>query len=180
MTEAQTDHGFVPASSYNYVELLKCAEGSLFGEGNAQLPAPPMLMIDEISNISAEGGNYGKGFIHAKLGINPERWFFDCHFKHDPVMPGCLGLDAMWQLIGFFLGWRGHPGHGRALGCGKVRFTGQVLTEIKLVEYFIHIKKVINRPLILGVGDAELLADGKATYQASDLRVGLFTKENLQ
>ena len=179
MAEQRTNTTFVPTSSYSYQELLACADGKLFGDGNAQLPAPPMLMLDEITKITATDGNYKKGFIHARLNVTPDRWFFGCHFKRDPVMPGCLGLDAMWQLVGFFLGWRGYVGHGRALGCGDVRFTGQVLPEASQVEYFIHIKKVINRRLTLGVADAELCVDGDLIYQAADLRVGLFSRENI-
>ena len=135
-------------------------------------------MLDRITHISDSGGNYGKGELIAELDINPSLWFFDCHFPGDPVMPGCLGLDAMWQLIGFFLGWKGNPGKGRALGCGEVKFTGQVLPDIKKVTYHIHFKRIIERKLILGIGDGELSADGTIIYTAKDLRVGLFSTEN--
>lgn len=165
--------------SFNYEELLTCGEGLLFGEGNAQLPLPPMLMVDRITQITEKGGRYGKGNVTAELDINPELWFFDCHFKGDPVMPGCLGLDAMWQLIGFFLGWLGGPGHGRALGAGEVKFTGQVTPNNKLVVYNIDLKRVIMRKLIMGIADASMEVDGQTIYTAKDLRVGLFsTTEN--
>jgi len=147
----------------------------MFGSGNAQLPLPPMLMIDRIVNISDQGGGYGKGEIIAELDISPDLWFFDCHFQGDPVMPGCLGLDAMWQLVGFFLGWMGGPGHGRALGAGEVKFTGQVTPDKKLVTYHIDLKRVIMRKLVMGIADAEMLVDGRSIYAAKDLRVGLFT-----
>ncbi|HKK05867.1 MAG TPA: 3-hydroxyacyl-[acyl-carrier-protein] dehydratase FabA [Gammaproteobacteria bacterium] len=162
-------------NSFGYDELLQCGRGELFGPGNAQLPLPPMLMFDRITHISDEGGKYGKGEIIAELDIKPDLWFFDCHFQGDPVMPGCLGLDAMWQLVGFFLGWMGGPGHGRALGSGEVKFTGQVTPKIKLVTYKVDIKRVIMRKLFMGIAEASLTADGREIYTASDLRVGLFT-----
>ncbi|MEJ2509656.1 MAG: 3-hydroxyacyl-[acyl-carrier-protein] dehydratase FabA [Gammaproteobacteria bacterium] len=162
-------------NSFGYDELLQCGRGELFGPGNAQLPLPPMLMFDRITHISDEGGKYGKGAIIAELDIKPDLWFFDCHFQGDPVMPGCLGLDAMWQLVGFFLGWMGGPGHGRALGSGEVKFTGQVTPKIKLVTYKVEIKRVIMRKLFMGIAEASLTADGREIYTASDLRVGLFT-----
>lgn len=162
------------ASSYNYDELISCGEGKLFGKGNAQLPLPNMLMMDRITHISDEGGAYGKGQIIAELDIKPDLWFFDCHFKGDPVMPGCLGLDAMWQIVGFFLGWSGSPGKGRALGCGEVKFTGQVMPNVKLVRYEVDIKRVFRSKLVLGIADATLYADNEAIYSAKDLRVGLF------
>lgn len=162
-------------NSYNYEELLQCGRGELFGPGNAQLPMPPMLMFDRIIHISDEGGSAGKGHIIAELDINPELWFFACHFPGDPVMPGCLGLDAMWQLIGFFLGWMGGPGRGRALGAGEVKFTGQVTPKCQQVIYRIDMKRVIMRKLVMGIGDAVLEVDGKVIYEAKDLRVGLFT-----
>lgn len=165
-------------SSYDYEDLLACARGELFGPGNAQLPAPPMLMFDRITEVSAEGGEFGKGFIRAELDIKPDLWFFACHFIGDPVMPGCLGLDAMWQLVGFFLGWSGAPGRGRALGCGEVRFAGEVTPDIKKVTYKIEMKRVILRRLVMGIGDGVLLADGKAIYEAKDLRVGLFRADD--
>lgn len=162
-------------SSFTKEELLKSGQGGLFGEGNAQLPAPPMLMFDRITHMSEEGGEFGKGEIRAELDITKDLWFFDCHFKNDPVMPGCLGLDAMWQLIGFFLGWTGGPGKGRALGAGEVKFYGQVLPTAKKVEYVIQMKRVIKRRLYMGIGDAYLYVDGKEIYSAKDLKVGLFT-----
>ena len=162
-------------SSYTKEELIACGHGELFGPGNAQLPVENMLMMDRILNISNEGGNYGKGVIHAELDINPDLWFFDCHFPGDPVMPGCLGLDAMWQLVGFFLGWCGHPGKGRALGVGEVKFTGQVLPTAKTVSYHIDIKRVLAQKLVLGIGDGRLEVDGREIYTAKNLRVGLFT-----
>lgn len=162
-------------NSYTYEELLECARGNLFGPGNAQLPLPPMLMFDRIVNITEQGGNANKGYIAAELDINPELWFFNCHFPGDPVMPGCLGLDAMWQLIGFFLGWLGGAGRGRALGSGEVKFTGQVMPTTQLVTYQIDIKRVIMRKLVMGIGNAIMAADGKEIYSAKDLRVGLFT-----
>ena len=165
-------------NSFSYEQLIDCANGDLFGEGNAQLPSPPMLMFDRITNINQTGGVFQKGEIVAELDINPELWFFDCHFKGDPVMPGCLGLDAMWQLVGFYLGWLEQPGKGRALGVGEVKFTGQVLNTIKRVTYQISIKRLILRKLILGVADGVLKADGEPIYEAKDMKVGLFQSEN--
>ncbi len=162
-------------NSYSRDELIACAKGELFGSGNAQLPLPPMLMFDRITLITDEGGAHGKGEIRAELDINPELWFFDCHFEGDPVMPGCLGLDAMWQLVGFFLGWSGGPGHGRALGAGEVKFSGQVLPRNKLVTYQLDLKRVIKRRLYMGIADATMEVDGRQIYTANDLRVGLFT-----
>ena len=162
-------------SSLDREQLLACARGELFGEGNARLPAPPMLMFDRITHISDDGGAHGKGFIRAELDIHPDLWFFGCHFIGDPVMPGCLGLDAMWQLVGFYLTWLDAPGRGRALGCGEVKFTGQVLPTAKLVTYEIDISRVINRKLVMAQGDARMLVDGREIYTAKDLRVGLFT-----
>ncbi len=162
-------------SSYNKEELIECGEGRLFGPGNAQLPTDNMLMVDRIGNISSEGGNYGKGEIIAELDIHPDLWFFECHFPGDPVMPGCLGLDAMWQLVGFFLGWRGNPGRGRALGCGEVKFSGQILPSASKVVYNINIKRIIERKLVMGIADGTITCDGKEIYVAKDLRVGLFT-----
>ncbi len=161
--------------SYAYEDLLQCARGELFGKGNPQLPLPPMLMFDRITRISEEGGGYGRGLVTAELDVRPDQWFFDCHFQDDPVMPGCLGLDAMWQLIGFFLGWLGGPGHGRALGTGEVKFSGQVLPRHRVVTYHIDMKRVIRRKLYMGIGDATLRVDGREIYVARDLRVGLFT-----
>ncbi|HHN67438.1 MAG TPA: 3-hydroxyacyl-[acyl-carrier-protein] dehydratase FabA [Thermopetrobacter sp.] len=167
-------------NSYSYEELLDCARGRMFGPGNAQLPLPPMLMFDRITRITDQGGAYGKGEIRAELDINPDLWFFACHFNDDPVMPGCLGLDAMWQLVGFYLGWLGNPGRGRALGSGEVKFFGQVLPDAKLVEYIIQPKRVISRRLVMGIADAELKVDGKQIYTAKDLRVGLFKPEEMR
>jgi 3-hydroxyacyl-[acyl-carrier protein] dehydratase / trans-2-decenoyl-[acyl-carrier protein] isomerase len=162
-------------STYSKEELIACGNGELFGPGNAQLPTDDMLMIDRIAHISSEGGIFGKGVIVAELDIHPQLWFFQCHFPGDPVMPGCLGLDAMWQLVGFFLGWRGNPGRGRALGCGEVKFSGQILPSARQVVYQINIKRVIERKLIMGIADGSLALDGKEIYTAKDLRVGLFT-----
>ncbi|MCU7919728.1 MAG: 3-hydroxyacyl-[acyl-carrier-protein] dehydratase FabA [Candidatus Thiodiazotropha sp. (ex Dulcina madagascariensis)] len=162
-------------SSFTRDELLRCGNGDMFGPGNAQLPTPNMLMIDRVSKIADQGGAFGKGEIMAELDIDPTLWFFDCHFPGDPVMPGCLGLDAMWQLVGFFLAWIGNPGHGRALGVGEVKFTGQVLPKAKLVTYHIDIKRVITRRLVLGVADGVMKVDGRDIYSAKNLRVGLFT-----
>jgi 3-hydroxyacyl-[acyl-carrier protein] dehydratase/trans-2-decenoyl-[acyl-carrier protein] isomerase len=162
-------------NSYAREELLECGRGKLFGPGNAQLPLPNMLMFDRIPKITKEGGTFGKGEIIAELDVTPDLWFFDCHFNGDPVMPGCLGLDAMWQLVGFYLGWRGGPGKGRALGVGDVKFRGQVLPKNKLVSYHLHLKRVIMRKLVMGIADATMDVDGKTIYEATDLRVGLFT-----
>ncbi|MEW8026208.1 MAG: 3-hydroxyacyl-[acyl-carrier-protein] dehydratase FabA [Candidatus Thiodiazotropha sp.] len=162
-------------SAYNRDELLSCGQGEMFGPGNAQLPTPNMLMMDRIIKISDNGGEFNKGEILAELDINPDLWFFDCHFPGDPVMPGCLGLDAMWQMVGFFLAWIGNPGHGRALGVGEVKFTGQVLPTARQVTYHINIKRVIARKLVLGVADGVMKVDGREIYSAKDLRVGLFT-----
>ena len=165
-------------NSFSYEQLIDCANGDLFGKGNAQLPSPPMLMFDRITNINETGGVFQKGEIVAELDIKPELWFFDCHFKGDPVMPGCLGLDAMWQLVGFYLGWLEEPGKGRALGVGEVKFTGQVLDTVKKVTYQISIKRLILRKLILGVADGVLKADGTPIYEAKDMKVGLFQSDN--
>ena len=156
-------------------QLLDCGYGRMFGEGNAQLPVGNMLMMDRITHISTEGGAYGKGEIIAELDITPDLWFFECHFPGDPVMPGCLGLDAMWQIVGFFLGWKGNPGKGRALGSGEVKFTGQILPTAKKVTYRLNIKRVIERKLIMGIADGEVECDGEVIYTAKDLRVGLFS-----
>ena len=164
---------------YSREELLACGRGEMFGPGNAQLPVPPMLMFDRITRIADEGGAYGKGQVIAELDIRPDLWFFDCHFINDPVMPGCLGLDAMWQLVGYFLGWSGAPGKGRALGVGEVRFTGQVTPKVRQVVYRIDLKRVIMRKLVLGIGDGVMEADGKVIYEAKDLRVGLYDPKDL-
>ena len=165
--------------NYTYDDLIACANGNLFGPGNARLPAPPMLMFDRITHISDSGGAHNKGEIRAELDIKPELWFFDCHFRTDPVMPGCLGLDAMWQLVGFYLGWLGNPGRGRALGAGAVKFTGQVLRDVSLVEYQLDIRRVMTGRLTMGIANARLLADGEQIYSAEDLRVGLFLPEHM-
>ncbi len=161
-------------NSFTYDELIKCGKGELYGIENGKLPLPNMLMFDRIVNISKEGGEFGKGIIQAELDINPDLWFFDCHFLGDPVMPGCLGLDALWQLIGFFLIWQGYQGKGRALGCGEVKFTGQVLPTNKKVSYQIDIKREFHSKLIMVVGEGKVFCDGEHIYTAKDLKVGLF------
>jgi len=161
-------------SSYTYEELIACAKGELFGPGNPQLPMPPMLMVDRITTITDQGGAHGKGYIEAEFDVKPELWFFDCHFIGDPVMPGCLGLDALWQMTGFFLGWIGAQGRGRALGVGEVKFSGQIMPHNKLVTYRLDFKRVINRSLVMGVADGVVSVDGEAIYHTNDLRVGLF------
>ena len=162
-------------NSYNYDELISCGEGKLFGEGNAKLPLPPMLMFDRITEIKKDTGEFKKGFIKAELDIKDNLWFFDFHFQKDPVMPGCLGLDAMWQLVGFFLGWKGNPGKGRALGVGAVKFTGEVLKNVKNVRYEIDMKKIMSPGgTTVGLANGVLLADEKKIYSADNLKVGLF------
>ena len=165
---------------FEYEDLLACGRGEMFGPGNAQLPLPPMLMFDRISEISEQGGPHGKGLVRAELEIKPDLWFFLCHFKGDPVMPGCLGLDALWQLLGFFLGWLGSPGRGRALGLGELKFSGQVLPNMKKVVYGLDLKRVMRSKLVLGVADGWLSADGNVIYRATDLKVGLFKQEEMQ
>jgi len=162
-------------SSFNKEELRQCGLGEMFGPGNAQLPVDNMLMMDRIIKISDTGGAHDKGEIIAELDINPDLWFFQCHFPGDPVMPGCLGLDALWQLIGFHLAWLGNPGHGRALGVGEVKFTGQVLPKADKVVYHIDLKRIITRRLVMGIGDGTVSVDDKVIYTTKDLRVGLFT-----
>lgn len=169
-------HVHTPQPAYSYDELLTSSRGELFGQGNAQLPAPPMLMMDRISAITLDGGAHGRGHIVAELDIHPDLWFFKCHFPGDPVMPGCLGLDAMWQLVGFWLGWSGSPGKGRALGVGECTFTGQVTPEKKLVRYEIEIRRAIRSRLVMGIADGSVFLDGEKIYQAKDLKVGLFTR----
>lgn len=161
-------------SSYDRDQLLVCARGDLFGDGNARLPAPPMLMFDRITHVDDNSGEYGKGLLCAELDIHPDLWFFGCHFIGDPVMPGCLGLDAMWQLAGFFLPWLGELGRGRALGVGQVKFTGQVLPNARLVRYEIHVRRVIRGKLNLVIADGKTFVDDREIYVAKDLRVGLF------
>ncbi len=161
-------------NSYSYDELLACGRGEMFGDGNAQLPMPDMLMMDRITHISDDTGHYGKGEVKAELDIKPDLWFFDCHFPGDPVMPGCLGLDALWQLLGFFIAWQGNPGKGRALGVNEVRFTGQVLPTAKKVSYQLDIKRVVKRGATMGIADGIMLVDDREIYNTKDLRVGLF------
>ncbi len=162
-------------TSYDFEGLMRCARGELFGPGNPQLPAPPMLMMDRITAIEADGGPSGKGKIVAELDVKPDLWFFQCHFLGDPVMPGCLGLDALWQLTGFFLGWKGLTGRGRALGVGEVKFSGMVTPAVRLVRYTVEFKRIIDRKLKLGIADGEMEADGEVIYATKDLRVGLFS-----
>jgi 3-hydroxyacyl-[acyl-carrier protein] dehydratase/trans-2-decenoyl-[acyl-carrier protein] isomerase len=164
----------IQQSSYSYEDLIAHGNGELPGQDISRLPLPPMLMFDRITHISTEGGEFGKGQVVAELDIKPELWFFDCHFKGDPVMPGCLGLDAVWQLVGFYLTWLGGPGKGRALGVGEVKFTGQVEPDAKLVRYEVNLKRVISRRLNMGIADAKMLLDGEVIYTMSDLKVGLF------
>jgi len=160
---------------FKYEELIDCANGKLFGPGNAKLPSPPMLMFHRITNVNESEGKFKKGIIEAELDIQKKMWFFDCHFKEDPVMPGCLGLDAMWQLVGFFLGWKGEPGKGRALGVNSVKFTGEVLTTAKVAKYEVNMKRILKKEgAVVGLADGTLYADDKAIYQAENLKVGLF------
>jgi len=164
-------------NSFNYEELIDCANGKLFGPGNAKLPSPPMLMFDRIINIQDKKGIFSKGLIEAELDIREKMWFFDCHFKSDPVMPGCLGLDAMWQLVGFFLGWKGEPGRGRALGVNSVKFTGEVLINAKVCRYKVDMKRILKKEgAVVGLANGTLYSDGKAIYEAENLKVGLFKK----
>ncbi|PVZ71642.1 3-hydroxyacyl-[acyl-carrier-protein] dehydratase FabA [Pelagibaculum spongiae] len=173
--ETAGDQPAARVESFNREQLLDCGNGRLFGEGNAQLPVPPMLMMDRIITISDKGGAHGLGYIEAELDVTPELWFFECHFPGDPVMPGCLGLDAMWQLVGFFLGWGGSPGRGRALGSGEVKFTGQITPANKKVTYRIDLKRLVRRKLVMGIADGSVSVDGREIYTAKDLKVGLFT-----
>jgi 3-hydroxyacyl-[acyl-carrier protein] dehydratase/trans-2-decenoyl-[acyl-carrier protein] isomerase len=166
-------------SSFEYEDLLACGRGEMFGPGNAQLPLPPMLMFDRIAEISEQGGEHGKGVVRAELDLKSDLWFFLCHFKGDPVMPGCLGLDALWQLLGFFLGWLGSEGRGRALGLGELKFSGQVLPTMKKVIYGLDIKRVMRSKLVLGIADGWLSADGNVIYKAIDLKVGLFRQDQM-
>lgn len=165
---------FTPKSSYSYEEIIECGEGKLFGPGNAQLPLPNMLMMDRITSITNDGGAHGKGQVVAEFDIHPDLWFFGCHFKGDPVMPGCLGLDALWQLTGFWLGWTGAQGSGRALGVGEVKLMDQILPTAKKVVYTVDIKRFINRKLVMGVADGRIECDGKVTTEVTDMKVGLF------
>ena len=165
---------FVRKSSYSLAELIECGHGRLFGPGNARLPLPPMLMFDRIVKIDAEGGAYGKGQIIAEMDVRPDLWFFNCHFESDPVMPGCLGLDAMWQLVGFFLGWMGLPGKGRAISTGTVKLSGEVVPTVRRLTWHIDIKRLISRKMGLGIADGIMKADDEVVYEAQDLRVGVF------
>ena len=165
----------IKKNSFKYEELIECANGNLFGPGNAKLPSPPMLMFDRITNIEENSGIFKKGIVQAELDIKDKMWFFDCHFKEDPVMPGCLGLDAMWQLVGFFLAWIGEPGKGRALGVNNVKFTGEVLKNVKIARYQVDIKRILKKKgTVVGLADGILYADNKAIYEAENLKVGLF------
>lgn len=164
-------------NAFTYDELISCAKGEMFGPGNPQLPLPPMLMCDRITRIDDTGGAFGKGQIDAEFDIHPDLWFFPCHFDGDPVMPGCLGMDALWQLVGFFLGWSGGLGRGRALSVGEVKFTGQILPTNKLVTFRLDIKRVIMRRLVMGIADGKVLCNGEVVFEANDIRVGLFTPE---
>jgi len=167
-------------SAFTFEELLACGRGELFGPGNAQLPLPPMLMFDRIASIAEDGGAHGKGHVVAELDVRPDLWFFPCHFKGDPVMPGCLGLDALWQMVGFFLGWLGSSGRGRAIGVGEVKLAGQIRPDMKEVVYGIDIKRVMRTKLVLGIADGWLSADGSIIYRAMDLKVGLFKLDQMQ
>lgn len=163
--------------SFAYEDLISCGHGELFGPGNARLPLPPMLMFDRITRITRSGGLFDKGEVEAELDIKPDLWFFQCHFETDPVMPGCLGLDALWQLVGFYLAWLGLPGRGRALGVGDVKFADQVLPDVKLLRYHVNVRRVVKRKLSLGIADGVMYADGKPIYEASKMRVGVFTAD---
>jgi 3-hydroxyacyl-[acyl-carrier protein] dehydratase/trans-2-decenoyl-[acyl-carrier protein] isomerase len=169
------------ADHYDRDALLQCAHGDLFGPANAQLPLPlpPMLMMDRIVEIREDGGKYGRGYVRAQFDIHPDLWFFACHFEGDPVMPGSLGVDALWQLVGFYLGWLGLPGKGRALGAGRVAFSGQVKPSVRMVEYQVDVRRVIARKLVMGIADGVLLADGKPIYETEEPRVGLFDPADL-
>lgn len=172
------DH-HTPQASYSFEDLIRSGEGELFGPDNAQLPAPPLLMMDRITEISLDGGTHGRGHVVGELDIHADLWFFQCHFPGDPVMPGCLGLDAMWQAVGYWLGWSGSPGKGRALGVGEVKFTGQITPETKLVRYEVELKRVKRGRLVLGIADGRVFADARHVYTASDMKVGLFQPEEL-
>ena len=170
-------NSFTPQSSYSYEEIIECGKGNLFGPGNAQLPAPPMLMFDRITQVNKDGGMHGKGEIIAELDIKPDLWFFECHFLGDPVMPGCLGLDALWQMLGFYLGWLGYPGKGRALGVGEIKFVEEIKRDKKLIQYKVNIKKSMSKKgFSIGYGDGQIIHQDKIIYHANDLKVGLFNE----
>tara|TARA_B000000532_G_scaffold223605_1_gene199897 strand:+ start:65 stop:580 length:516 start_codon:yes stop_codon:yes gene_type:complete len=170
-------NSFTPQSSYSYEEIIECGKGNLFGPGNAQLPAPPMLMFDRIIQVNKDGGMHGKGEIIAELDIKPNLWFFECHFLGDPVMPGCLGLDALWQMLGFYLGWLGYPGKGRALGVGEIKFVEEIKPDMQLIQYKVNIKKSMSKKgFSIGYGDGQIIHQDKIIYHANDLKVGLFNE----
>ena len=177
MTSTTTAKPLTDQNSFEKEQLIDCGYGRLFGPGNAKLPVNNMLMMDRITSITTDGGEFGKGEIFAELDITPDLWFFDCHFPGDPVMPGCLGLDAMWQLVGFFLGWKGNPGKGRALGAGEIKFTGEILPTAKKVTYHLELTRVIERRLVMGIANGTVAVDGEIIYTATDLKVGLFQPE---
>lgn len=166
--------------SFSREELLQCAHGTLFGHGNAKLPLPPMLMMDRVTKMSKDGGLFEKGYMEAELKLNPDMWFFQCHFEGDPVMPGCLGVDALWQMVGFYMGWLGHPGVGRALGAGEIKFTNQALQHNQLIQYRVDFKRVRTGILTMGLADGKMLIDGKPAYECNDLKVGLFKLEDIR
>ena len=170
-------NSFTPQPSYSYEEIIECGKGNLFGPGNAQLPAPPMLMFDRITQVNKDGGMHGKGEIIAELDIKPDLWFFECHFLGDPVMPGCLGLDALWQMLGFYLGWLGYPGKGRALGVGEIKFVEEIKPDMQLIQYKVNIKKSMSKKgFSIGYGDGQIIHHDKIIYHANDLKVGLFNE----
>ena len=170
-------NSFTPQPSYSYEEIIECGKGNLFGPGNAQLPAPPMLMFDRITQVNKDGGMHGNGEIIAELDIKPDLWFFECHFLGDPVMPGCLGLDALWQMLGFYLGWLGHPGKGRALGVGEIKFVEEIKSDKQLIQYKVNIKKSMSKKgFSIGYGDGQIIHQDKIIYHANDLKVGLFNE----
>ena len=170
-------NSFTPQSSYSYEEIIECSKGNLFGPGNAQLPAPPMLMFDRITQVNKDGGMHEKGEIIAELDIKPDLWFFECHFLGDPVMPGCLGLDALWQMLGFYLGWLGYPGKGRALGVGEIKFVEEIKPDKQLIQYKVNIKKSMSKKgFSIGYGDGQIIHQDKIIYHANDLKVGLFNE----
>ena len=170
-------NSFTPQPSYSYEEIIECGKGNLFGPGNAQLPAPPMLMFDRITQVNKDGGMHGKGETIAELDIKPDLWFFECHFLGDPVMPGCLGLDALWQMLGFYLGWLGYPGKGRALGVGEIKFVAEIKPDKQLIQYKVNIKKSMSKKgFSIGYGDGQIIHQDKIIYHANDLKVGLFNE----